>query len=240
MNVALLQIELDVSSAAGNLQRVLAAIERVAKADPPPDLLVLPGACDTGGAAPGREYPVSVIENIREAIAHKAREWGIYIAVGLHTRGPDGYHHSVVLLDPDADAAAVHDLAGGNGGDGFENARWSCTVGDIEVRAVEGGVDAGALREVPSRGLVVAVPLPAGATVKPPATGAHWAIVRSAGPAKGRGKKSSPQTRFVLPNGKEGRSAKSAKEEVVWTSIALRPATSQERADELLAAREID
>ena len=43
MNIALLQIELDASSPAGNLQRVLAAIARVAKADPPPDLLVLPG-----------------------------------------------------------------------------------------------------------------------------------------------------------------------------------------------------
>jgi len=240
VNIALLQIEWDASSPAGNLQRVLAAIARVAKADPPPDLLVLPGACDTGGTTPRRDFPVSIIQNIREAIAFKAREWGIYIAVGLHTRGPDGYNHSAVLLDPDADAAAVHEVAGGSEGDGFANARWCGIVGDIEVRALEGEADTQVLEQVPSRGLLVAVPLPAGANVKPLATGAHWAIVRSAGPAKGRGKMASLLTRFVGPDGKEGRSAKSQKEEVVWTNIALRPATSQERADELLTAREID
>ena len=240
MNIALLQIELDPSSPAGNLQRVLAAIERVAKADPPPDLLVLPGACDTGGTLPGRDFPVSIIQNIREAIAFKAREWGIYIAVGLHTRGPDGYNHSAVLLDPDGDAAADHEAVVESEGDGFANARWRSTVGDIEVCAIEVEADTPAIEDVPSRGLLVAVPLRPGANVKPTATGAHWAIVRSAGPAKGRGKKSSPLTRFVGPDGKEGRSAKSAKEEVVWANIALRPASSKERADEQPAGRGID
>jgi hypothetical protein len=236
LNVALLQIELDASSPARNLQRVLGAIDRACRTDPSPDLVVLPGGCDTGGPLPGGEFPLSIIQNVREAIALKAREWGIYIAVGLHARCPDGYRHSAVLFDPDADVVAMHEAGDECAAEGCRDVRWCCSVGDIEVRAVEGLVEVSSLERVPSCGLVVAAPLPAHTDVKPTATGAYWAIVRSAGPASRRSKTAAPTSRFVNPDGKEGPAADPVKEDVVVSSVAVRPATPSERMGRRLAA----
>ena len=68
MKVALLQIRLEPKSPAANLQRLNEAIERAARVDPAPDLLVLPGACDTGGGQAGepRVWYISLYWNYLE------------------------------------------------------------------------------------------------------------------------------------------------------------------------------
>lgn len=109
MRVGLLQVRLRSDSPAANVQVILAAIDRAGRADPSPDLLVLPGGCDTGGKEPAGDFPLAVLETTREAIASKAREWGLYIAAGVHTTVDGRFEPASVLLDPDGDiVAAAH------------------------------------------------------------------------------------------------------------------------------------
>ena len=88
------------------MQRLNEALERAAGVDPAPDLLVLPGACDTGGATSGRRWPNASLECARENIAWKAREWGVFVAAGLHVRRGDTLQACALLFDPDGDVVA--------------------------------------------------------------------------------------------------------------------------------------
>jgi predicted amidohydrolase len=107
MRVALLQIRLDARSPAGNLQGVLRGVDRAADTTPAPDLLVLPGACDTGGTEPAASYPLAVLESFKEALTYKGREWGVFIAAGLHIRDVGGTLVAAsALFDPDGDIVA--------------------------------------------------------------------------------------------------------------------------------------
>ena len=47
MRVALLQIRQDAKSRAASIQSMIAAIDKAARRAQAPDLLILPGACDT-------------------------------------------------------------------------------------------------------------------------------------------------------------------------------------------------
>ncbi len=147
MRVALLQISLNGGSQSANLQHVLGAIDRAAGATPPPDVLVLPGACDTGGedatgslsarVAEGRQAlagkppvapndpPVAPNQGTTpaqracflESVASKACEWGVFVAIGIHTQEQDAVLPTAVLIDPDGDvvvsAIAASDAAAG-------------------------------------------------------------------------------------------------------------------------------
>ncbi len=106
MRVALVQIELDATSGAGNTQRIGRAIDRAAGVSPAPDLLVLPAACDTGGVVRPKVADDARLSAVREAIALKAKEWGVYIAAGVHWCTSDGNKPCTVLYDPDADIVA--------------------------------------------------------------------------------------------------------------------------------------
>ena len=106
MRVALLQVCFEPASHAATLQSVLALIDRAAVMSPPPDLLVLPGACDTGGEPPGKTYSPAKAANVREALADRAREWGVYIAAGLHEYIDEKPVHCAVLCDPNGDRVA--------------------------------------------------------------------------------------------------------------------------------------
>ena len=103
MRVALLQIRLDPKSRAANMQRLNAAVDRAAGVDPAPDLLVLPGACDTGGAPAGRTFSDAGLEGIRANLAWKAREWGVFIAAGSHVRRAENLVPCALLFDADGD-----------------------------------------------------------------------------------------------------------------------------------------
>ena len=81
-----MQLRFAPQSRAANAQRLIAAIERASEADPAPDLIVLPGACDTGGVRLGSDWNEATLQGIAETLAWKAREWGVFIAAGLHRR----------------------------------------------------------------------------------------------------------------------------------------------------------
>ena len=106
MRAALIQTGLDPAGRSSNMQAISAAIRRAARVSPAPDLLVLPGACDTGGVSPARNSPFHAMQSTRDLIAMKAKEWGVYIAVGLRDRDGDGFVSASVLFDPDGDVAA--------------------------------------------------------------------------------------------------------------------------------------
>ena len=106
MRVALIQAQLEPKSRARNLQRLIAAIDRVAGCTPAPDVLVLPGSCDTGGAALHRYWTEACAETACATLAWKAREWGVYIVAGLHRRREEQWRTYAALFDPDGDIVA--------------------------------------------------------------------------------------------------------------------------------------
>lgn len=107
MRIALLQIRLNHKSRASNLQTLKRAIVAAVNVTDAPDLIVLPGACDNGGAASSRGCCRSALEGVRESLAWLAREWGVYIAAGLHAEHEGVWEPCAVLLDPDGDVVAA-------------------------------------------------------------------------------------------------------------------------------------
>ncbi|MCH8251364.1 MAG: hypothetical protein IID36_02810 [Planctomycetes bacterium] len=103
MRLALLQVRLVATSVSENVQAVTRAIDEAARCEQAPDLLVLPGACDTGGKELTAPTTMAAHQAVREAIASKAREWGVFIAAGLHVGERDAFRHAILLFDPDAD-----------------------------------------------------------------------------------------------------------------------------------------
>lgn len=134
MKIALLQTGLDAKSRAANIQGLIAAIHRAVETSPAPDLLVLPGACDTGGAAAAASSSRATCQSVRGMIALKAREWGVYIAAGLHVRHGQSWVPSTFLFDPDGDDVAVAGPStGDDAGSASEPAFWPCALGRIGV-----------------------------------------------------------------------------------------------------------
>lgn len=135
MRVALLQIRLETKSPAANIQRLNEAIERAAGVDPAPDLLVLPGACDTGGATSGRRWHDASLECAKENIACKAREWGVFVAAGLHVRRGDTLQACALLFDPDGDVVA-RSVAPARAESIMPAEPWPSAVGELAVLEV--------------------------------------------------------------------------------------------------------
>jgi predicted amidohydrolase len=135
MRIALLQIRLDPKSRAANLQAVTRAIEAAAGAPDAPDLIVLPGGCDNGGAGASRGCSRSVLEVTRETLAWLAREWGVFLAAGVHAHRPGAWTPCAVLLDPDGDVvvSSIHRDEEDDGQAGDPIAPWPCPVADLAV-----------------------------------------------------------------------------------------------------------
>ena len=166
MRVALLQPELDVRMRAANLQSLVRAIGRAAQQEPAPDLVILPGGCDTGGVAADRGYPAALRQGFREAIAHQAREWGVYIAAGLHHSPANGSEVGALLFDPDGDLVALTALGAARGEEPVPQvALYTSPVGTL-------GVSLGVIIELSD------APEPAepGAPIAPAPTGALIAV----------------------------------------------------------------
>lgn len=90
---------------AGNLSTMLDAIQLLAEGHPAPDLIVLPGACDSGPVAidPSLVTP-AMCQGFRESVATIAREWGVWIACGQACSHGAEIIPSANLFDPDGDA----------------------------------------------------------------------------------------------------------------------------------------
>lgn len=187
MRVALAQVRLDRPSRSMTIQDILSALDRATDTDPAPDLVVLPGGCDGKDGA-----DAAVCNSLMEAIAHKAREWGIYIAVGMH--GETDREACALLFDADGDtvARAVASNAGEPGSDASRVAIHNSPYGAIGVVEATSIGYAQACASTAGRDAVMAVPIPGGGGKRsaaarrniesfllptPVASGVHWAVV---------------------------------------------------------------
>jgi len=107
MRLALIQIGVDARSRSNSLQGILGAIRAAVAVQPAPDLIVLPGSCDAAGLSPRGGGSPAFIRGMREAIALEAKDWGIYIAAGLHRNLGGRWVPDAVLLDADGDVVAA-------------------------------------------------------------------------------------------------------------------------------------
>ena len=104
MRAALLQLRIDSQSRAANLSQALRMIDEACSADPSPDLVILPEACDTGQPE-GRTSSITpaMADGFGQSLASKAREWGVYVAAGFHQVVDGAPIGSAALYDPDGD-----------------------------------------------------------------------------------------------------------------------------------------
>lgn len=108
MRVALIQILFAPSSRSATIQHLLAVVDRAAAATPAPDVLLLPSGCDNRGEIATHQLETGYVHGVRASLAYKAREWGVFLAAGLHVRAGGALHHAACLFDPDGDLAAIH------------------------------------------------------------------------------------------------------------------------------------
>lgn len=160
MRVALLQSKLDPKSPSANTQGLIALIRRAASTRPAPDLLILPGACDTGGASVKDSLSEASMQCVRGSLAFEARDWGVYIAAGLHDRVDGGWVPASVLFDPDGDVVASAPWRSGPDQEMTPSAIafWSCATGRMGVCAPSVSVASGEIAAGLQRGGVVAAP----------------------------------------------------------------------------------
>ncbi len=121
MRITLLQLAVRPSGRSANLSHVFRHLVGAAESDPPPDLVVLPAACDGAqreGVTPGMAQAFS------ESIAAAAREWGIYVAAGALGVEDQRMLDKACLYDPDGDV-----IAWGTGAPGPALAENRCHTG---------------------------------------------------------------------------------------------------------------
>lgn len=92
-----------------NLTNALRWVDRAAELEPPPDLICLPAACDYG---PNPEKIAAPMDSrggsFAETIALKARDLGLFIALGHADADPLNAYVAVTLFDPDGDPILRH------------------------------------------------------------------------------------------------------------------------------------
>ncbi len=91
MRIAVIQLPVAPTRRTLTLHRALQVIDDAARADPAPDLILLPAFCDVPAVTAGH---VDVIERLAgqtvAACSWRARHWGVFIALGLAEQGPKG------------------------------------------------------------------------------------------------------------------------------------------------------
>jgi predicted amidohydrolase len=245
MRVALVQLAQDPKGRASNLQAISAAIDRTARENPAPDMIVLPGACDTGGARASSIVTEACLQSVAETIAWKAREWGVFIAAGLHVHSGETFVPCAVVFDADGDIVARSRYATGTDGTATDapTALWHSALGDIGV--------AGRPPEVPDAGDTLAGEQ--GAFVAWPVTaptakerrlcdvgaaalgkglsvtrGAYWGVVTA---AHSWSRDDHRRTFVCNPEGKIMAYADSEGETIVFAEISLTAATARASLD---------
>ncbi len=114
-------------------------IQVAAEQVPPPDLMVLPDGCDFGGPSTPTAVHQAHCVAVRETLAWKAREWGVYIAAGLHSFVDESYVPNTVLFDPDGDVVARSKRLGdpASGEFGMSDNCCATPVGAISVYRID-------------------------------------------------------------------------------------------------------
>ena len=237
MRVALLQLRLDARSRAANLQAVLAGIREAAGAEPAPDLLVLPGACDAARVAGAGRASVTSRSIFGAALAAEAREWGVFIAVGMGAVAEDNGGPQALLFDPDGDVLAEATL--GEGAPSGRCGSWAHTalgVMGVALSAVGAGqppVPAGAMIAVPMAPALgkrraraderFVSALRGDAATR---CGAYWALVTPARPAAEPEEAKVPGTSLYDPGGMVLARADTGAEIVVFAEVPRTAADS--------------
>ena len=246
MRIALVQLRLEAKSRAANIQGLGAAIDRAAQVRPAPDLVVLPGACDTGGGTFGRGHTPATLTGVGETIAWKAREWGVFIAAGLHCRRGESIVASAVLFDPDGDVVAcgVGPVASEGGSPAAPLELWSCALGDLGVLEPSGRPLFGGAPNFGGRGALVAVPVHGATAALRRRTAAAaeavrhdaafrgeawWAVTSAAG--AGPATSAEGATTFLCdPGGHLAAWADTSEETIIHAEVPLTPAPVTARA----------
>ncbi len=109
MRIAVVQLEVRPEQRTIAFQRALRAVEVAADRDPAPDLILLPAFRDVaayiaGGPAVGEKIPGQTTA----AFGLKARQWGVFISLGLAEWTRNQPFVTSVLLDRDGDTLATH------------------------------------------------------------------------------------------------------------------------------------
>lgn len=109
MRVAVVQLTIQAGRRTATLQSALRSIDALAEMDPAPDLVILPAFSDVLEFALGE---VGISQRLAgptvEACGLRARQWGIFIALGIAETGPDKPYVTGLLLDRDGDVRLTH------------------------------------------------------------------------------------------------------------------------------------
>jgi predicted amidohydrolase len=118
MRVAAVQLRIEPGRRAATLQAALAAVDRASRTDPAPDLIVLPAFCDVPEVLAGESRGGEPLQGPTvAAMAHRARQWGVFICLGMARQSDEGrLRLATVLLDRDGDVRADHHAARLKGG----------------------------------------------------------------------------------------------------------------------------
>lgn len=104
MRLAIVQLRIDPKNRARTLQSALRAIDAAAETDPAPDLVVLPAFAGVSYAASGRaEFIERLHGQTTAACGFHARNWGIFLALGMAEQGSVKPFLTAVLIDRDGD-----------------------------------------------------------------------------------------------------------------------------------------
>lgn len=104
MRIAVVQLPVQRASRTAAFQAALAAIDAAADTDPAPDLVLLPAFGDVLDVLAGDTPPCENVHGQTTAgCGHRARTWGIFVALGMAARGPERPYLTSVLMDRDGD-----------------------------------------------------------------------------------------------------------------------------------------
>ncbi len=104
MRIAVVQLAVDPARRTVTFQHALLAIDEAAEQDPAPDLILLPAFGDVLAVMSGNEMIADRPAGpVVAACGLRARQWGVFVAMGFAERGPDRPYVAGVLIDRDGD-----------------------------------------------------------------------------------------------------------------------------------------
>lgn len=236
MRIALVQLAMEGKSRAADIQHLARTMDRALRAAPPTDLVVLPGACDTGGGAVRDRHDEGALAELQETLAFQARDWGVHIVVGLHARQGEKLLPCAVLFDADGDVVA-RCFTGRFGAEGEASLPCRSTVfGDVGVYEPSSEPPMANGSPPGERGLFIGVPCSpvssvsrrrtarfGRAVIEDPAVrgGAYWGFAAIAGGATAAGEAEGPATFVCAPDGTLLAAVDGAEETIIYVDVPL-------------------
>lgn len=243
MRIALVQLDLDYTNRSATVQGLGAAVGRAADTSPAPVLVILPGGCDAECTANR-----AVLESVKEAISHQAREWGVYVAVGLHTFRDESPEPCALLFDTDGDIVARSPRRSEDQQTGAESPlELHCSpygvIGVVEPTVID---NVKACHATSGFDGVIAVPMPRATAGRssaatrnvvsfhrsiPTESKSHWAVVHPAGGKSESSMKLEPVASFLrAPSGSLLAAAENREETILFADVPIAPSPSENAA----------